>query len=131
MNVRKSMIHAVAALSVAVSSAAAGAAGSVQFMDLQWLQPGVAVHDAGSYFSDKLQPLVRKHGGNIMSVHQIAATMRGEVKPALVATMEFPSMEKMQGLLKDPEYQKLIPQRDATFDLPKQSLFQIKPIPLN
>jgi len=37
-------------------------------------------------------------------------------------------MDDMQALFKDPEYQKIVPQRDATFDLPRMSLFQIAPI---
>lgn len=108
---------------------AAQAAGDkkVQFMDLQWLKPGVTAQQAGAYFSDKLDPIVRKHGGKILFTYQVAAVMRGDVKPALIASMEFPSMDAMQGLFKDPDYQRIVPQRDATFDLSKQVLYQVAP----
>lgn len=104
------------------------ASASVQFLDLQWLNSGITTQQAGSYFKDKLDPIVRRHGGKIIFVYQILGTMKGEVKPAIAASMEFPSMDEMQALFKDPEYQKIVPQRDATFDLPRQSLFQVTPI---
>lgn len=129
MSYRKVLRHLVA---VAVFGAMAGfptiASASVQFLDLQWLNSGVTAQEAGSYFKDKLAPIVRKHGGKIVFVYQIMATMKGDVKPAIAASMEFPSMDAMQALFKDPGYQKIVPQRDATFDLLRQSLFQVAPV---
>lgn len=130
MNSHNPLKHllAVAAcgLSLAVSSSAS-AVEPVQFLDMQWLKPGISADQAGIYFRDRLDPIVRKHGGSTILVYQVAATMKGEVKPAVVASMKFPSMEDMQALFKDPDYQKIVPLRDATFDLPRQSLFQVVP----
>lgn len=117
---------AVCGLSL-VSSAAVSAVESVQFLDMQLLKPGISADQAGIYFRDRLDHIVREHGGNIILVHQVAATIKGEVKPALVASMKFSSIDDVPALFKDPDYRKIVPLRDATFDLPRQSLFQAAP----
>lgn len=124
----KFLVFAVAHAGLWVSAGSAGAAEPVQFFDIQWLKPGVTQEQAGGYFRDRLDPIVRRHGGKIVLVYRVAATMKGDIKPALLASMTFPSPEDMQALFKDPEYQKIVPLRDATFDLERQSLFQVSPI---
>ncbi len=101
---------------------------TVQFVDLLWLKPGVSPQEAGTYFHDMLGPILRKHGGRVIFTYQVIGVMKGELKPAVTASMEFPSMQAMQNLFKDPEYQKIVPQRDATFDLSQQRLFQVAPL---
>ncbi len=124
---RNPLLAAIGGLTLACSAAApAGAA--VQFVDLQWLKPGITAQNAGGYFTGRLEPIVRKHGGRVIFVYRVLATMKGDVQPAVIASMEFPSMEEMQALFRDAEYQKIVPERDATFDLARQSLFQVAPV---
>lgn len=60
---------AASALSLAVSTSAS-AVEPVQFLDLQWLRTGVSADQAGVYFRDRLDPIVRKHGGSIVLVYR-------------------------------------------------------------
>ncbi len=124
---RKLVGGALCAILVAFS-VAAQAGGAVQFMDLQWLQPGVSPTQAGAYFHEALGPIVRKHGGKLLFTYQVLGVMKRDLKPAVIAGKEFPTMDAMQNLFKDPDYQSIVPQRDRIFDLSQMRLFQIAPI---
>lgn len=131
MNIHKSFLAYFTVCLLMLGFAAQAMAdipGKVQFMDLQWLKAGVNTQQAGEYFTGKLDPIVRKHGGKVVFVYEVMKVMKGDVKPAMIASMEFPSMEAMQALFKDAEYQKIIPLRDLIFDLPHMSLFQLSPV---
>jgi uncharacterized protein (DUF1330 family) len=101
--------------------------GPVQFVDLLWLRQGVTVDDAQRYLQT-LAPLVKKHGGRPLVGFRIDKTMKGDVQPQVINGLEFPSMQAMQALLADPEYQKIVPTRDATFDMARHTLFQVSPL---
>ena len=102
--------------------------GPVQVMDMNWLKKGVDVKQAGIYFNDMLAPILKKYGAKIIFVYSINGVMRGDIKPAVTASMEFPSMQSMQALFNDPDYKKIVPYRDATFDLAQLKLFQVAPL---
>ena len=102
--------------------------GPVQFMDLNWLKPGVDAKQAGIYFNDLLTPILKKHGAKVVFVYAVTGVMAGDIQPAVTASMEFPSMQAMQAMLSDPDYKKIVPYRDATFDLSHQKLFQVAPL---
>lgn len=100
----------------------------VQFVDLLWLKPGVEADSAGHYFSQLLTPVLQRHGGKVLYVYRIDAALKGSLKPAINASLTFPSMEALQAMFQDPEYQKIIPVRDSIFDFTQQSLWQVTPL---
>lgn len=101
---------------------------SVQFLELLWLQPNVPVDKAADYFQKRLGPILKKHNGEILQSYQVAATMKGDLKPAWINVFRFRSMEDMQAIFQDAEYNKLVPLRDATFDLSQHRLFSVMPV---
>ena len=100
----------------------------VQFLELLWLQPNVPVDKAADYFQNRLGPILKKHNGEIIQSYQVASTMKGELKPAWINVFRFRSMEDMQAIFQDAEYNKLVPLRDATFDLSQHRLFSVMPV---
>ena len=136
-----SVVLSLAALAAVASARHVGASSSpapgvrkvtqsqeVHFIELLWLQPKATPEGATDYFRNKLRPILAKHGGEILQSFQVAATMKGELKPAWINIIRFRSMEDMQAIFKDPEYAKLIPLRDATFDLSQQRMFNVLPV---
>lgn len=100
----------------------------VQFLELLWLQPNVGVEKAADYFQNRLGPILKKHNGEIIQSYQVASTMKGELKPAWINVFRFRSMEDMQAIFQDADYNKLVPLRDATFDLSQHRLFSVVPV---
>ncbi|MEW5963234.1 MAG: DUF1330 domain-containing protein [Pseudomonadota bacterium] len=118
----------VLGLAVSTPRPAAAQNGPVQFMDLNWLKSGADAGQAGIYFNDLLAPILKKHGAKVVFSYAVTGVMAGDIKPAVTASMEFPSMHAMQAMFNDPDYKKIVPYRDATFDLSRQILFQIAPL---
>lgn len=100
----------------------------VQMLELLWLQPNVTVDKAADYFRNKLRPILVKHHGEIIQSYEVTGTMRGELKPAWINVFRFNSMADMQAIFQDPEYAKLVPLRDATFDLSQHRLFTVSSV---
>lgn len=100
----------------------------VQFVDLLWLKPGINPQAAAHYFNELLPPILEKHGGKVIFVYAVETAIKGELKPAITASMTFPSMDSLKEVFSDPEYAKIVPVRDATFDFTQQSLLKVRPL---
>lgn len=97
----------------------------IQFVDLLWVKPEASPDDAVRYFKQVLPPVMAKHGGRVIHVYRIDEALRGDLRPAVTASLSFPSMQALQAMFKDPDYQKIVPERDAIFDFTQQSLFRV------
>jgi uncharacterized protein (DUF1330 family) len=99
----------------------------IEIMSLLWLKPGVTPSQAHDYFTRLLAPLIHAHGGEALPGFQrhVQGTMKGELKPEITDGFQFPSQRSLQDLLQDPEYRKIIPVRDAIFDMSRHTVFKI------
>lgn len=97
----------------------------VQFVDLLWVKQDKTPDDAVRYFREVLPPILARHGGKVLHVYRVEAALRGDMQPAITASLTFPSMQALESMFKDPEYQKIIPERDAIFDFSQQSLLRV------
>ncbi|MBI5283972.1 MAG: DUF1330 domain-containing protein [Chloroflexi bacterium] len=100
----------------------------VEVTSLLWLKAGVTADQARNYFTRLLAPIVRRHGGEPLADGYplfVEATVRGELKPDVIDGFRFPSQEAMEALFQDPAYQEIVPIRDATFDMTRQSVFRV------
>lgn len=100
----------------------------VHFVELLWLQPKATPEAAADYFKNKLRPILSKHGGEILQGYQVVATVQGDLKPAWINVIRFRSMEDMQAIFQDPDYTKIVPLRDAIFNLTQHPFFSVLPV---
>ena len=74
-------------------------------------------------YAEKVHGLVHRHGGKYLSRSGVVTAIEGEAPDVdLVAVIEFPSMEALQGFVNDPDY---IPFAKARQDGTNSVLFAI------
>lgn len=98
------------------------------FVDILALKQGKTTQDANIYY-DKIEPVVKKHGlRRIIPGLSVVETMKGSLEPGLV-NIWFVTNSKttFANIAKDPEYQKHIELRNATFDMDNANMMMLQP----
>lgn len=91
---------------------------SIHFVDVLTLREGKTFQDALAYFERAL-PILSRHGFRRLSLIELTDKLRGhqEVNPHLVQVWQTKGRASFQQAAADPDYQALVPTRDATFDM--------------
>lgn len=121
---------AIAALLAAVSLMAGGRSSQASMsehanpilFDVIYLNEGKDASEAVAYF-ERVAVIAQKYGLVRLNTYRVTKNMRGIIQqPALINIWRMDSPDAMQKMGADPAYQKLVPTRDALFDMAKVSL---------
>lgn len=93
--------------------------GQQVFVDVLTLRPTRTVAEAIAYFG-QVGPIAARHGLHIIKALEVDKKMRGHdaVNPNMVQLWRVERETAFAGLGGDPDYQAMIPARDALFDMP-------------
>ena len=96
-------------------------------VDILPLQSGKTMEDARAYFA-KAGPLLQKHGiTRVGSPYEVLQVMKGETNGNIVNIFEVDDPKSSMGALQeDPDYQTIIPLREAVFDFANATILMTK-----
>lgn len=78
--------------------------------------PNLSNQDELNAYSSLAPVLMKKHGGTPVSRYVVESKIGAGEHPKAIAVISFPNKESVDNfLVKDPEYQKLIPLRNEAF----------------
>ena len=96
-------------------------------IDILYLNPGFELADADAYFS-KVMPILAKYGLVQVNSYKVTDDMNStDDKADMINIWTVSGDDTFSGFLNDPEYQKNIETRDATFNSDKTILFMMTP----
>jgi uncharacterized protein (DUF1330 family) len=98
--------------------------GWMNFVELHWSSDAKAAEEYVRW----IQPLAKKHGGEVAQVFKVNGVMHGDLQPQYIWVYRFRDQQAMGSLMSDPEYAKNIPNRNRIWDFEKNQLFMVQPI---
>jgi hypothetical protein len=120
-------------LGLAVGAALVGEASAKQkdgpvLFDVIYLQEGHEAQEAVDYF-EKVSAISKRHGLVRLKTYRIDKALKGVIaQPTLINLWRMDRPDAMQKMGADPEYQRLVPTRDALFDMGRVSILMGAPL---
>jgi uncharacterized protein (DUF1330 family) len=97
--------------------------GWVNFVELHWARDAKAAEEYVRW----IQPLAKKHGGEVAQVFKVDGVLHGDLQPQYIWVYRFRGQQAMGSLMSDPEYVKNVPNRDRIWDFEKNQLLVVQP----
>lgn len=120
------VVAATASLLTLHQARAENRAPEMMFVDMLFLQSGVADAQVEEYFS-RISPIVAKHGLNRVGSFKVTKKMRGSIEPDFVNLWVVAGPHTFKGIFSDQEYMQHVPFRNSTFDMERANMFMLAP----